>query len=172
MTREGQKRINVYIPESLYSLVLNNEYNMTDAVIKGLEKLLEDTGEEKRYTEVEKYQDLLIAELRASNELLKRELEDNKQIHINYMYQVQSLINQRAIAAPETMKAERPAQKAERPAQKNKDIPAQKAEKTLLEKICKNCNQIFFTENKRKETCSNKCRVEYSRERGKKQTTV
>lgn len=39
--REGQKRVNVYIPDDLYSLVLNSEYNMTEAIITGLTKLLE-----------------------------------------------------------------------------------------------------------------------------------
>jgi hypothetical protein len=39
--REGQKRVNVYIPDDLYSRVLTSEYNMTDAIIAGLKKLLE-----------------------------------------------------------------------------------------------------------------------------------
>jgi tRNA U34 5-carboxymethylaminomethyl modifying GTPase MnmE/TrmE len=44
--REGQKRINIYIPEDLYSLVLNSEYNMTEAIIKGLTDLLEAPKED------------------------------------------------------------------------------------------------------------------------------
>jgi len=43
--REGQKRVNVYIPDDLYSLVLNSEYNMTEAIITGLTKLLEPVRE-------------------------------------------------------------------------------------------------------------------------------
>lgn len=43
--REGQKRVNVYIPDDLYSRVLTSEYNMTEAVIAGLRKLLEPDTE-------------------------------------------------------------------------------------------------------------------------------
>jgi len=43
--REGQKRVNVYISDDLYSLVLNSEYNMTEAIITGLTKLLEPVRE-------------------------------------------------------------------------------------------------------------------------------
>jgi len=43
--REGQKRVNVYIPDDLYSLVLNSEYTMTEAIITGLTKLLEPVRE-------------------------------------------------------------------------------------------------------------------------------
>ena len=39
--REGQKRVNVYIPDDLYSRVLNSEYNMTEAIIAGLNKFFE-----------------------------------------------------------------------------------------------------------------------------------
>jgi acetolactate synthase regulatory subunit len=43
--REGKKRVNVYIPDDLYSLVLNSEYTMTEAIITGLTKLLEPVRE-------------------------------------------------------------------------------------------------------------------------------
>jgi hypothetical protein len=44
--REGQKRVNVYIPDDLYSRVLNSEYNMTEAILAGLTKLLEPIRED------------------------------------------------------------------------------------------------------------------------------
>ena len=44
--REGQKRVNVYIPDDLYSRVLNSEYNITEAIIAGLTKLLEPVRED------------------------------------------------------------------------------------------------------------------------------
>jgi len=44
--REGQKRVNVYIPDDLYSRVLNSEYNITEAIIIGLTKLLEPVIED------------------------------------------------------------------------------------------------------------------------------
>jgi hypothetical protein len=126
-----------------------------------------------------------IEELKDHNETLKSLLERSSQekefihnLYNNYMLQVQSLINQKAIAPPAkeeksssqredkaaTKQNEIPSPMPKKTAPKE-DIPAQKAEKTLLEKICKNCNQMFFTENKRKETCSGKCRVEYSRKK-------
>jgi hypothetical protein len=43
--REGQKRINVYLPENLYSRVLKSEYNLTEAIVKGLTDLLEASEE-------------------------------------------------------------------------------------------------------------------------------
>lgn len=41
-----------------------------------------------------------ITELQAQNDTLKKELEDIKQIYGNYMVQMQTLINQKAIEAP------------------------------------------------------------------------
>lgn len=41
-----------------------------------------------------------LEELQDHNETLKKELEDLKQIHTNYMLQMQTVINQRAIEAP------------------------------------------------------------------------
>jgi hypothetical protein len=48
--------------------------------------------------------DFRITDLQSHNETLKKELEDNKQMHNNYMLQVQTIINQRAIEAPEKKK--------------------------------------------------------------------
>jgi alanyl-tRNA synthetase len=41
-----------------------------------------------------------LEEMQDHNETLKKELEDLKQIHTNYMLQMQTVINQRAIEAP------------------------------------------------------------------------
>lgn len=41
------------------------------------------------------------------------------------------------------------------------------AEKPLIEKVCKNCGEPFLTENPRKETCSDRCRSQYSRKHKK-----
>ena len=111
-------------------------------------------------------------------------------MHNNYFLQVQTLINQKALSAPSgsARKAERPVTKTEssshndhlkteskrqnvplkKTAQKEKplkkaDKPTEKAEKEPIEKICKNCNQTFFTENPRKETCSDSCRQSFFR---------
>lgn len=51
-----------------------------------------------------------------------------------------------------------------KPAQKK---PAAGKEETVqqIEKICKNCNQPFYTGNVRQETCSGKCRSEFSKKK-------
>jgi|GEM_PF-942557 len=40
-------------------------------------------------------------------------------------------------------------------------------DKDLIQKTCKNCYETFFTDNPRKETCSDKCRSAYSRRKNK-----
>jgi len=45
-----------------------------------------------------------IKDLQEYNETLKKELEDYKQMHNNYMLQVQTIINQKAIEAQRTQK--------------------------------------------------------------------
>ena len=102
--------------------------------------------------------------------------DDLKQMHNNYFLQVQTLINQKAIGSPKEairkkqektgsdQEENRKFQEESKPTQEKKESrPAQKEEKDLIEKICKNCLQPFFTENPKKETCSSKCRSAYSR---------
>jgi predicted RNase H-like nuclease (RuvC/YqgF family) len=72
--REGQKRVNVYIPDDLYSRVLTSEYNMTEAVIAGLRKLLEPDTEA-----LENKEDRNIPENTSS---LNTELIENLQVQI------------------------------------------------------------------------------------------
>jgi len=52
-----------------------------------------------------------------------------------------------------------------KPAAKTENKPAARKEESgqQIEKICKNCNEPFFTGNIKKETCSSKCRSAYSR---------
>jgi hypothetical protein len=45
-----------------------------------------------------------VEELQDHNETLKKELEDYKKMHNNYMLQVQTILNQKAIEAPGTKK--------------------------------------------------------------------
>ena len=109
--------------------------------------------------------------------------EDLKQLHNNYMLQVQSLINARAISAPsgsrttkeanrkkeeenrkkeeENRKKEEENRKKEesRPAQTEERPAAEKyhtgeGEKDLIQKTCKYCGKIFYTNNIQKEYCS------------------
>lgn len=93
--------------------------------------------------------------------------EDLKQMHNNYMLQVQSLINARALSVPSgsTEKEEQKEEKKEsRPAAKNK-------EKELIEKICKNpdCGKTFFTDNIQKQYCTKNCKDHVYNEKRKRE---
>ncbi|MDP4226879.1 MAG: hypothetical protein Q8910_10920 [Bacteroidota bacterium] len=174
--REGQRRINVYIPDDLYSRVLNSEYNLTEAIIKGLTDLLEPDREgieDKSDTNTQEDQNSLNNKLIQSLENHIKSLESqimvkDEQLRTQAVH-LQTVLTQKYITPPSNK--EKPAQKQEHThAQKKEDMPAQKAAtsaqktaKTLIEKTCKNCQQTFFTENPRKETCSSKCRSAYSR---------
>jgi hypothetical protein len=187
MTREGKTRINVYLPNDLYSNVLKSEYNITEAIIKGLEKLLEHPREDftaQTDTNTHDYSNSLNRELIQSlqNHIISLESQimvKDEQLR-NQAVHLQTVLTQKYITPPAKKREEPPSPKKqdkpepirdektvqkETTSKKNENNPAYRAEKTLLEKICKNCNQMFFTENKRKETCSGKCRVEYSRKK-------
>lgn len=109
---DEKRKINAWIPLELYDKVVNAGYpKFTDAIIKALELLLQDT--ERVHEDTSGYE-LLMAdnsrlqavcdELQAHNDTLKQDLQTLKDIHNNYMLQMQSLINQRAIEAPGTKK--------------------------------------------------------------------
>ena len=108
-----------YITEALEK-VLNNTQQETlinteilqskEIEIQNLESRLQT-----KYDEIEKLQDVLrnypdpmdfaqlrtkSEELHAHNETLKKELEDIKNLYNNYMLQMQTLINQKAIEVP------------------------------------------------------------------------
>ena len=109
---EDKRKINAWIPIELYNNVVNAGYpKFTEAIIKGLELLLQDTERIQQdtsgYDELKADNSRLQAvcdELHAHNDTLKQDLQDLKTMHNNYMLQVQSLINQRAIEAPGTKK--------------------------------------------------------------------
>ena len=111
-----KKRINAVIPEELYIKISESGYSLTEAIIKGIELVLENKKGLKETQEYDNKQPMLeelthlrtkSEELVAHNETLKRELEkagqdkeDIKKTFDNYMVQVQTLINQKAIEAP------------------------------------------------------------------------
>jgi predicted DsbA family dithiol-disulfide isomerase len=113
---EKKKRINAVIPEELYIKISESGYSLTEAIIKGIELVLENKKGLKEVQELDNKQPMLeelthlrtkSEELQAHNETLKRELEkagqdkeDIKKTFDNYMVQVQTLINQKAIEAP------------------------------------------------------------------------
>ncbi len=111
-----KKRINALIPDELYIKVSQSGHSLTEAIIQGLEMVLEKKKDLKTSQESDNNQPMLeelahlrtkSEELQAHNETLKRELEktsqdkeDIKKTFDNYMVQVQTLINQKAIEAP------------------------------------------------------------------------
>lgn len=111
-----KKRINAVIPEELYIKISQSEHRLTEAIIQGLELVLENKTDLNKAQKSDINQPMLeelahlrtkSEELQAHNETLKRELqkasqdkEDIKKTFDNYMVQVQTLINQKAIEAP------------------------------------------------------------------------
>ena len=80
-------------------------------------------------------------------------------MHNNYFLQVQTLIYQKAIGSPQEAKES----KQEETSTAEKVTTTPNGDNDLIEKICKNCNQVFYTGNIKKETCSSKCRSAYNR---------
>jgi len=174
--REGQKRINVYLPEDLYARVLRSEYkDMTEAVIQGLTNLLETQGEDFKSTSDTNTQDSfnplqeeLIRSLRdhitslESQIMVKDEQLRTQAVHL------QTVLTQKYIAPP---KKEKPAyeKKESRPAQKNNaelsDINAElsEKEKNIKEVTCLNCGKVFTAARSTRMYCSGACKEAYRR---------
>ena len=74
-----------------------------------------------------------------------------------FFVQIQLLIQQKAIGSI-TKKEEN--KKGERQ-ETEKGTTPRKGENDLIEKICKNCNQVFYTGNVKKETCSYPLQIEW-----------
>lgn len=124
----AKKSVTVRIPNELYDMCNKNYDSISNAVIAGLELLFvtdcnknvitiseltakieeKDTKIKDLAKEIENqpsnkeipYLQDRIKDLQEYNETLKKELEDHKQMHNNYMLQVQTIINQRAIEEP------------------------------------------------------------------------
>ena len=98
-------RIPLPIIEKLEDMGISNQ---TEAIIKGLERLIsedsEKTGEYIDKTREDNNKTAVLQaqvdELQAHKDTLKKELEDFKSMHNNYMLQMQTLINQRALEPP------------------------------------------------------------------------
>jgi len=83
--------------------------------------------------------------------------EDLKQMHNNYMLQVQSLINARALT-PSGSTKEATRKKQEKTGSNQEATESRPAEKPLIEKVCKYCGETFYTDNIRKIYCSKDCK--------------
>lgn len=107
-SHEGYKKIQAWVPNELWD-DLNTEgiTSPTSAVTQGLQLLLETTkGSSQNYQETTivkarlEEKEKQLEEKEGHIDTLKKELEDLKAMHNNYMLQVQTLINQKAIDAP------------------------------------------------------------------------
>lgn len=182
----GQKKIQAWIPLELWDKISLQYPNQTNAVTEGFKILLGDIPENPKIS-----QD--IPELRATIEGLKlllqekderiSDLKRETETLSTFVHYFKSLEYRRLEASTEEIKPvvkphyEKPIVspgeahivKDEReivtqePDEKPGKAHTGKGEKALIEKICKNCSQPFFTENPKKETCSSKCRSAYSR---------
>jgi hypothetical protein len=110
--QENEINLQSSIKELKEQIKVNDDVLITsnDEVDKDILKLQSRIIELQEHIKLKDYQlelknndedkESLITELKSHNETLKRELQDLKQIHTNYMLQMQTVINQRAIEAP------------------------------------------------------------------------
>jgi vacuolar-type H+-ATPase subunit I/STV1 len=101
----NKHRVSAYLYTQLYTKLALQTESHTEIITKALELYFDklDHQEDKNYnvdkvnSQVYLVQQERISDLQSHNETLRKELEDHKQMHNNYMLQVQSIINQRAI---------------------------------------------------------------------------
>jgi len=131
---------------------------------------------------------------RLENDLKKagQREEDLKQLHNNYMLQIQSLINARALMPSGSTEGEKP-KKESKPAREKresryreheervfeatqdspaiKENPDSEPEKGQIQKICKyeKCGKVFYTDNIQKEYCSKEHKDQAYNEKRKKE---
>lgn len=124
--KRSGKKISAWVPQEMYDKLVSVGYNSpTEAIMKGLDLLLKefngvqvkadgeqggtpsDTREPLEYSAKTRELRARVEELQHHNETLKKELDkagqdkdDIKKTFDNYMVQVQTLINQKAIEAP------------------------------------------------------------------------
>ena len=178
---KNMKKIQCWISLSTWQQLKDKGYNSpTIAVIEAFKKLLEDPhiipNESPQDPEISpqnprespeipvlkarlEEQEKLISFLKEALDKAGQREEDLKNMHNNYFLQVQTLINQKAIGSPQEAKGS----KKEETSTADKATTTPKGDNDLIEKICKNCNQVFYTGNIKKETCSSKCRSAFNR---------
>jgi len=124
--KRSGKKISAWVPQEMYDKLVSVGYNSpTEAIMKGLDLLLKefkgvqvkadgrqegtpsDMREPLEYSAETRELRARVEELQDHNETLKKELDkagqdkdDIKKTFDNYMVQVQTLINQKAIEAP------------------------------------------------------------------------
>ncbi|MDD3416527.1 MAG: hypothetical protein PHY47_21465 [Lachnospiraceae bacterium] len=185
MTTEEKQKINVWIPGNLWKRIGSYGYESpTKATIAAFEALLlqEEKGsnqkelgssqeEIRKYQEeIERYQEkvkaletrsdpVTFAQLQARYEGLQEIIREKDEI-INILKRTNETLNNFTNYFKSMEVRQIPEYTAEK---RNKNAARKEETGQQIEKICKNCNQPFYTGNIRQETCSSKCRSAYSR---------
>jgi len=166
----GMKKLQAWIPLDTWEELNSLGYTSpTSAVTQGFKLLLETPS--KTPSDTPEYSQELPA-LRAQVEVLQLLLQE-KDERINdlkkenerldfYAHYFKSLEYKRLEANTEEREIVSQA-KEEKPDREPRKAQEGNKERTLIKKTCKNCNQPFETSNPRKETCSDKCRIAFSR---------
>lgn len=98
--REGQKRLNVFIPLELYAQVEESEYSTTEAVILGLERLFaKDQGNIKEESDKLKNELVisLIEDLKEQLRVKDSQIESKDRLLEVQAIQLQTMLSQKAI---------------------------------------------------------------------------
>jgi hypothetical protein len=99
--RKPMKKVQCWISMEEWEKIESLGYTSPSvAVTKALEKLLADPNIDPDRSDKIHSQAAQLTELQDHNGTLKKELEDLKSMHNNYMMQMQTLINQKVIEAP------------------------------------------------------------------------
>ena len=98
---QNYKKIQCWIPNETWGKIEELGYSTTTAAVtEAFKKLLENPGNNPIESQEIPTLRARLEELEKHNDTLKAKCEDIKSIHNNYMLQMQTLINQKAIEAP------------------------------------------------------------------------
>jgi len=106
---DEKKKVSAWVDVSLVENLRQHGYNnLTEAIITGFKMIIANAEVSATSDNSSKDVDMMDKEvlkhenvmLKDYNDSLKKELEDLKSMHNNYMLQMQTLINQKAIEAP------------------------------------------------------------------------
>ena len=159
---QGMKKIQAWIPLETWDKLNSLGYTsptiaVTDAFKLLIEKSPENPNESQQIPglkatieglrEIIKEKDRSIERLENDLTRADQREDDLKQMHNNYMLQVQSLINQKAIGSPtkgHQPERKTPARKEEETGQEEslREDSAEQGEKEPIRKECRNCREI------------------------------
>jgi len=101
---DEKRKISVRIPVITLESVRQLGYDSpTEAIIKGLELLINEKEPCDNYQTAS--DNSRTQEQQVEIEFLRKEIDDLKSIHNNYMIQVQTILNQKAVEAPGAKKS-------------------------------------------------------------------